>query len=160
MARLAGHADVDEIVRVTNAAYRVEDFFIDGDRTSHAEVRALMATPAHGFLVVPACDGGDGTRLAASVHVEQRGDRLYFAMLAVDPVRQGTGLGRVLLAGIERHARTAGCRALDIDVVDLRTELPAFYRRMGFVQTGVIAFNKRHTLKRPAKLLLMSKELP
>ena len=36
---------------------------------------------------------------------------------------------------IEAHFRAAGCVALDIDVVELREELPAFYARLGVRQS-------------------------
>ena len=34
--------DVDEIVRVINLAYRVEDFFVNGDRTNRPEIEAWI----------------------------------------------------------------------------------------------------------------------
>ncbi len=155
-ARLATAADVADIVRVTNAAYRVEDFFIDGDRTNAAEVSAKMAATDSSFLVI---DVPSGTGFAASVHVEIRGNRAYFGMLSVSPAHQKTGLGRVLIDAVDAHARAAGCIALDIDVVNLREELPAFYRTMGFTKTGTAPFLKGHRLKRPVHLILMSKSL-
>ena len=55
-------------------------------------------------------------------------------MLAVDPPHQGTGLASLLIRIIEDHCRRAGCTRLDLDIINLRTELPAFYARFGFVQ--------------------------
>lgn len=158
-ARAATSADLHEIVRVTNAAYRVEDFFIDGDRTDLGEVAAKMSGAHACFLVVDASEAGGTAGLAGSAYVEIRGDRGYFGMLSVDPAHQKTGVSRVLLDAIEAYCRTAGCVALDIDVVNLREELPAFYARMGFVATGTAPFNKGHALKQPAHLITMSKAL-
>ena len=155
-ARLATAADVAEIVRVTNAAYRVEDFFIDGDRTNVAEIADRIAAPHSCFLVI---DVPSGKGLAASVYVEIRGDRAYFGMLSVAPAHQKTGLARVLIDAVDARARAAGCIALDIDVVNLREELPAFHRTMGFSETGTAPFLKGHTLKQPVHLILMSKSL-
>lgn len=155
-ARPATTGDIPEIVRVTNAAYRVEDFFIDGDRTNAEEIGEKMTTPGTGFLVV---DAPSGSSLAASVCVEIRGDRAYFGMLAVSPSHQKQGLGRILIDAISAHARHNGCVALDIDVVNLREELPAFYKSMGFIEGGTAPFYKRHKLKQPVHLLLMSKTL-
>lgn len=153
-ARRAAVADVPEIVRVTNAAYRVEDFFIDGDRTAAAEVQAKLGSATGGFVVIDAPGGG----LAASVYVERRGTRTYFGMLSVDPAHQGTGLARRLIEAVEAHARAAGSVALDIDVVNLREELPAFYARLGFTPTGTAPFaNPRAT--RPAHLITMTRPI-
>ncbi|HUQ47725.1 MAG TPA: hypothetical protein VM053_05695 [Gemmatimonadaceae bacterium] len=44
--------DIPELVRIINLAYRVEDFFIDGDRTNEADVRSRLETPGACFIVV------------------------------------------------------------------------------------------------------------
>lgn len=154
--RVATEADIPELVRVINLAYRVEDFFIDGDRTDADDVRARMVRPGAEFLVV---DDRSTGGLAAAVHFEQRGERGYFGLLSVDPVAQRRGLGRRLVQACERRARDHGCRALDIDVVNLRLELPAFYAGLGFTAAGTAPFKDVHKLKRPAEMLLMSKAL-
>ncbi len=154
--RPATNADIPELVRVINAAYRVEDFFIDGDRTSAAELEVLMARPGGAFLTIPT---PDPPRLAAAVYVERRETGIYFAMLSVDPASQGMGHARRLIEAIERHARAEGCDALEIEVVNLREELPAFYDRMGFSATGLAPFPEGVKLKMPAHLILMRKDL-
>lgn len=153
--RLATPADVAEIVRVTNLAFRVEDFFIDGDRTDAADVAGRMARADGCFLVI---DAATPPALLASAHVEVRGERGYFAMLAVDPAQQKTGLARRMFTAIEAHCRAAGCRILDISVVNLRTELPPFYAKLGFEITGTAPLTT-HTLKRDAHFVLMSKAI-
>jgi len=154
--RAASVGDVSELVRVINLAYRVEDFFIDGDRTNDGDVRRRMAMPDAGFLVVDDTDPG---RLAAAVYMEIRGERGYFGMLSVDPAVQRRGLGRALVSSVEDHCRAAGCRFLDIEVVNLREELPPFYSRLGFLPTGEAAFHDPHKLRRPAHLVVMTKTL-
>ncbi len=154
--RVATGADVAEIVRVTNLAYRVEDFFIDGDRTNADEVAAKMSTPGSCFLVI---DVPSGNGLAASVYVELRGERAYFGMLSVAPAHQKKGLSRALINGVEEYARANGCNALEIDVVNVREELPAFYDLMGFKVTGTAPFSKGHTLKQDVHMILMSKAI-
>ena len=84
--RTAGLADAGAITAVINAAYQVERFFIDGDRTSEDEVRRYMAKGA--FLIAE-----EAGRPAGCVYTEQRGDRGYFGLLAVDPAQHGQGLG-------------------------------------------------------------------
>ena len=93
------------------------------------------------------------------MHVEVRGDRGYFGLLSVDPAHQGQGLGRVLVEAAEARCRAAGCRALDIDVVNLRTELPPFYAKFGFRPTGTTPFPAPSKLKQPVHLVVMSKPL-
>ncbi|MCA9764603.1 MAG: GNAT family N-acetyltransferase [Gemmatimonadetes bacterium] len=155
-ARRASHADVTEIVRVVNAAYRVEDFFIRGDRTSAEDVRARMARPGAEILVL---DDETPGRLAGLVYLERRPGALWFGMLSVDPVKQGRGIARRLIGAVEVQARAEGLARVEIDVVDLRTELPAFYARLGYVQVGERPFPDPHKLTRPARMLVFRKRL-
>jgi GNAT superfamily N-acetyltransferase len=115
-----------------------------------------MRRPASWFLAI---DDDEAAGLAGCVWMEVRGDRGYFGMLAVDPERQGRGLGRTLIAAVEAYCRTAGCRFLDISVVNLRTELPGFYSQFGFAPYGTAPFHDVDKLTRPAHLVLMTKPL-
>jgi len=153
-ARVAGHADVPALVTLINRAYRVEEFFVHGERTSAADARARMARPGGAFLVVE-----DEQGMAGAVFVQVAGDRGFFAMLAVDPDRQKQGIGRQLIAAAEEHCRAAGCRHLDLDIVNVREELPAFYARFGFAPYDTAAFHEPEKLKRAAHLILMTKAL-
>lgn len=154
--RLATPSDIPGLVHLINAAYRVEAFFIRGDRTSPAEVQALMEAPDAGFLVLDSPEAG---RPAGVVYVETHGTRGHFGLLAVDPGRQGEGLGRKLVAAAEAHCRRAGCGIVELEVFDVRLELPPFYASCGYVAEGVVAFAKPELLLRPAHLILMRKPL-
>lgn len=171
--RVATSDDVVELMRVINAAYRVEDFFVRADRTTNADILERMARPGAAFLVIDgqadrdaspeakAADAGPGSRdaFAGAVFVQVKDDRGFFAMLSVDPALQKGGYGRRLIAAVEEHCRAAGCRFLDIDVVNLRKELPAFYQRFGFAPYGTAVFHDPAKLTRPAYLVLMTKPL-
>jgi GNAT superfamily N-acetyltransferase len=150
--RTAGADDVPRIVSLLNAAFAMERDFIDKDRTSAPEVARYMTSGA--FLVAD----GDAGALASCMYLEQRGDRLYLGMLAVSPARQGRGLGRQMLAAAERHAASLGCRAIDIRIVDRRTELPPFYRGLGFVDNGTEPLVEPK-LTKPAHFIRMTKQV-
>jgi GNAT superfamily N-acetyltransferase len=156
IARIATADDVAALVLVINAAYRVEDFFVRGDRTSEEDVQARLAAPNGAFLVV---DAPGDHMLAGAVYVEIRGDRGHFAMLAVDPARQKQGIARTLVHAVEAHCLAAGCRYLDIDVVNLRRELPPFYDKLGFVPHGTAPFPDATKLRQAAHVVLMTKPL-
>ena len=148
--RTAGAADVSGIVALLNAAFAMERSFIDKDRTSTPEIERYMTTGT--FFVVD----GDAGGLESCMYLEQRGERLYLGMLAVNPSRQGRGLGKQMIVAAERHAVSLGCRTLDIRIVDLRTELPPFYRALGFVDNGTEPLNER-LLTKPAYFIRMTK---
>jgi len=153
--RYATAADIPEIVRVINAAFRVEDFFIHGNRTNEADVAARMAEP-HACILV--AEDGAGT-LTGAVVVDVHESRGHFAMLSVDPPAQGRGVSRLLLNAVEEHCRSADCSALDIEIVNLREELPAFYKMMGFVLADTAPFPDTSKLKRDAHMVRMTKKL-
>ena len=156
IARYATEQDVPELVRIINSAFRVEDFFVAGDRTNATDISARMADPATCFLVVDAPAAGV---LAAGVVVDVRDGRGHFAMLSVDPPFQGQGLARALVNAVEDHCRKAGCTALDIEVVNLREELPAFYEALGFAPLDRAPFPDKSKLRRDADLVRMTKRL-
>jgi N-acetylglutamate synthase-like GNAT family acetyltransferase len=151
--RWAEARDVAAIVRVINVAFRAaESFFIERDRISAETLRPMLETG--NFLLAE-----DAVGLAGCVLVELRAERAYFGLLAVDPGRQHSGLGRRLIDEAENHARAAGCRAMDIRIVSLRAELPPFYRRLGYVETGTAPFPEEIKSKLPCHFTLMSKPL-
>ncbi len=154
--RYATPSDIPELVRIINLAYRVEDFFIDGDRTNPVDVKSRMDAPGACFIVI---DSSNGRGLSAAVWVEVHEQRGHFAVLSVDPAFQGRGFARILIDAVEKHCRDAGCDSLDLEVVDLREELPPFYARFGFAQCGTAEFTDTGKLKRPAHLVLMTKSL-
>jgi len=97
----------------------------------------------------------------ACVYVELRGERGYFGMLAVDPSQQGKGLGRLMVDAAEDHCRERGCKFMDITVLSLRTELPPFYRKLGYVAAGTEPFQPVHSLRAGVEChcIVMSKTL-
>jgi len=148
--------DAPALVRLINAAYRVEQFFVQGDRVSEEYVAAHIGIPNADFLLI---DGSDEKSLAGAVYVEIRGARGYFGLLSVDPTVQKQGLGRTLVNAAETYCRAAGCSHLDIEVVNLRTELPAFYSKFGFTPFGTAPFPHPSRLRQQAHLVLMTKSL-
>ena len=149
-------ADVPELVRVINLAYIVEADMFHGTRTTDADVHDRLARPNAVFLVVPD-DAAD--RLLGSVYVETCAERGYFGMLAVDPACQGRGVGRALVRAAEDHCRAAGSVAMDLDVVDLRRELTAFYGSLGYVVVGETPYTHPEQAKLPVRLIRMTKPL-
>jgi GNAT superfamily N-acetyltransferase len=150
--RDATAADAEAIAGLVNRAFLVERFFVDGDRTSLAEISRLLET---GTFLLAEADG----RLVACVYVELRGERGYFGMLSVDPSRQGEGLGRLLVEAAEDRCRREGCRMMEFHVVDLRQELPPIYRRLGYVEVGTEPFPDTERAKIPARFVVMTKPL-
>jgi N-acetylglutamate synthase-like GNAT family acetyltransferase len=151
--RMAESEDAENIARLVNTAFRPERFFIDGDRTNPDKVRALLEKGK--FLLAE-----EAGTLAGCVYVELRGERGYFGLLAVDPARQRAGMGSRLIEAAEEYCRAASCLVMDLTMVNLRKELPGYYRRRGYAENGTLPFpDEQHPPKIPCHLVRMSKPL-
>jgi len=151
--RVATPADAEQITAVINAAFRIaEEFFVDGNRITLAEVQESFARGA--FLV--ACDDDV---VSGGVYVEPRGERAYLGLLSVDPARQQSGLGSRLMTAGEEYCRARGAQFMDIYIVNLRAELPAFYRQRGYVENGTTPFPPDVPTKQPCHFINMYKPL-
>jgi ribosomal protein S18 acetylase RimI-like enzyme len=138
-----------------NAAFTVETF-LEGTRTDFERLSAyfrkgevLLGEEASGQLI-------------GSIYTERRLPRGYLGMLAIDPAHQRAGHGRTLMAAGEEHLRGKGCVAVDISVIEWRTELPPIYRKLGYVETTIEDFQPSQKLKPgipPCRIIVMSKPL-
>lgn len=139
--RLAGGSDSDRLIPLINIAFSIAEPFMTGPRTDPERLAAVMAK---GEILLAGDEAGS---LAASIYTEVRGERGYLGMLAVDPARQGGGIGRRMMEAAEDHLRARGCVAVDLTVLSLRPELPPFYRKLGYVETGTEEFCYPHPIK-------------
>jgi len=150
--RTADTDDIPALVRLISAAFAVEQFVFEGNRVNAQETQSFMATGR--FLIAE-----DASGFAGCIYLEIRKDRGYLGLLAVDPPRQGTGLGRKLVVAAEDYFRAAGCCAIDLRVISQRKPLPPFYRRLGYAETGTAPFAPSLQPKVPGHYILMSKSL-
>jgi predicted N-acetyltransferase YhbS len=151
--RIADSADDEKITAVINAAFMIaEGFFVDGNRISLEEVQQHRVSGA--FLVAEDDEG-----ISGCVYLEPRGERAYLGLLSVDPAVQHGGLGSRLMEAGENYCRERGARFMDIYIVNLRAELPAFYARRGYVEDGTTPFPPDVPTKQPCHFINMTKVL-
>jgi ribosomal protein S18 acetylase RimI-like enzyme len=150
--RQAASSDIPQVVDLINRAFAVERFFKSGDRIDSNQVRQMMEQGT--FLLLT-----DEDDLLACVFLKLTGDRGYIGTLSVDPARQRSGLGTRIMREAEEYCRSAGCKAVDIRMVNLRTELPAIYRKFGFVETGTQSAEIIKNATQAIHFITMSKSL-
>jgi|SRR5215813_1039695 len=149
--RGASENEAETIARIINAAFEIEREFREGERTSAAEVRKLMASET--FLVAEQMG-----KLVAVVEVRVRGAKGYFGMLAVDVSARRAGLGRALVEAAEDHCRRAGCTLMTMSTGEDRTELIPYYERMGYRVTSIEP-SASAAFKRQIRIVKMEKPL-
>lgn len=153
--RPANDEDVSALTALINAAFVVEQIVFDGDRIDDLGVRVYMSSGS--FLVA---EGGDSRTPWGCVYVEHRGDVSYLGLLSVQPKRQGTGLGRRLVAAAEEFARSAGSRTMELRVISARGgQLLPFYQRLGYAIVRNEPFPANLAAKVESHYILMSKQL-
>ncbi len=136
--------DSDAIVALVNSAYRgdssragwtTEADLLGGQRTDHAGIEEIIADSESVLLLARVEE-----QISACVQLEKTGDEVcYLGMLTVRPDLQAGGIGRLLLAAAERHAQVHWhSRVAEMTVIDVRSELIAWYERRGYRSTGEI----------------------
>lgn len=142
----AQHPDLGEIVALVNSAYRgdssragwtTEADLLDGQRVDLGMLRDALDAGE----VILCLREGAGRPILACVTLKPDGDRVspdvwYLGMLTVAPGLQGGGIGKALLASAENFARERGARRMWMSVIQVRSELIAWYERRGYRKTG------------------------
>ena len=91
------------------------------------------------FFLVGEVDG----EVAAVVMAGYEGHRGWVNYLAVEPRLQGKGLGRQMMAEVERMLRSAGCPKVALQIRRSNLDLVRFYRGLGYSEDDVISMGKR-----------------
>ena len=139
---LATEAHTPALAQFVNSAYRGESSrkgwtteadYLDGQRTSAAQLNETLRTPGQEILVMSADDAWLGC-----VFLEMRptSGTGYLGMLTVNPEIQAKGIGSQLLAAAEKHLGAKGARRIELQVIHLRDSLMAWYERRGYRRTG------------------------
>ncbi|MES2095679.1 MAG: GNAT family N-acetyltransferase [Pseudomonadota bacterium] len=140
--RIATHDDLATLQPLIQRAYRGDSAragwtheadLLDGERTSHAELAALIDDPDERLLVA-----FDGDAMIGCVRAANLGNGLaYLGLLCVDPLLQAGGYGKQIIAAAEDIARTDfGAGRIEMTVIEKRAELIAYYERRGYVRTS------------------------
>ena len=151
--RKADDGDVELLTVLINRAYEpVESFLYDGPHVTEGEIRQKLHRDA--FLMVI----GRESETRGAIYVQCREDIGYFGLLAVAPEHQGNGVGQSLVGAAELFCQNAGCRTLEIEVVNHRRSLISYYAKYGYAVTGERPFNF-DMLRVPSHFLILRKAL-
>jgi len=128
MIRPADSADVPALERIVRASYSkyIERIGkppgpMGDDYAAHVRAHAVWVT---------------GEPVAGLIVLLPEADHLLLDNIAVDPARQGEGVGRALLAFADAEARRRGYSELRLYTHQMMVENIALYARIGWEETG------------------------
>jgi ribosomal protein S18 acetylase RimI-like enzyme len=161
--RIATIGDAAALTALINLAFKKESFFKKGDRIDEPQVVEKFSTGE--FYVIEreseiiGCVYIEVAREGES-HLIAKGEGAgYIGMLAVDPARQGSGIGKQLMAFAEAELQRRGCTRIQLRIVNLRTELLEFYGRQGYRETGTTPYPFPNKLTMPVHFIDMEKQV-
>jgi len=82
-------------------------------------------------------------RIIATVMGGYEGHRGWINYLAVDPVYQANGYGRLIMETVERRIRSKGCPKINLQVRATNKAVIQFYRSLGYTDDHVVGLGKR-----------------
>ena len=152
--RVAAKDDAEAITTLINVAFRgAEEFFIDDDRIDLESVQKLISDTGE-FLLAE-----ESGRLIGCVSIEPREEGTYLGLLSVDPTIQQSGIGSRLVTFAEQRCRERRSKFIEIYIVNVRLDLPNFYKKRGWVETGTLPFPPELQTKIPCHFITMRKIL-
>lgn len=133
--------DIPALNILINSAYRGESSkkgwtteanLLEGKRTTEEELTETILDSKNTILKFTEND-----LIIGCVLLVEKEDKLYLGMLTVSPELQNSGIGKKLLHQAEIHAKELGLPKIIMTVISVREELVAWYKRNGYVDTGV-----------------------
>lgn len=124
--RCARKGELLALVATINRAFVREEWLIPGPRIGFCELVLEVARAGTTLLVVEQ----DG-EIAGVVRVRTAGPIAELGLLAVEPARQGRGIGALLTGAAERAAAAAGCDEIEL-LCGRELGMDAYYAGLGY----------------------------
>ncbi len=141
MITKASFADVSSLNKLINSAYRGESSkkgwtteanILEGKRTTEDELIEIIQDQKNTILKY-----SKNNEIIGCVLLEEKMNELYIGMLTVSPELQNSGIGKKLMQQAEIYAADLSLSKIVMTVISVREELISWYKRNGFVDTGL-----------------------
>lgn len=134
--------DIPNLLPLINSAYRgeasrrgwtTEADIIDGDvRIAAKDLQEALEIPGAVMLKI----NSNKHEPAGCVYLKPVQGGMYLGMLSVWPYLQAGGIGKKLMEAAEQYASANGYDKIVMQVINVREELIAWYKRQGYNITG------------------------
>ncbi len=141
MITQASAEDISSLNKLINSAYRGESSkkgwtteanILDGSRTTENELKEIIENNKNTILKYT-----EGNKIIGCVLLVEKERELYLGMLTVSPELQNSGIGKKLMQQAEVVALELELSKIVMTVISVREELISWYKRKGYVDTGV-----------------------
>lgn len=133
----ADFADWEGLLGLVRRAFAYMEGRVDPPSSLARMDAAALAAKAGAEVLLLAHDAGGV--LVGCLFADDRGEVLYIGKLAVEPARQGAGIGTTLMAAAEALARARGIPVMELQTRVELTGNHAAFARMGFEKVGETA---------------------
>lgn len=147
--QLATVEDSSTIVQLLNEAYRgeqstkgwtTEAHLIAGNQRTNLQQLQTVLTQVNSLFLKYT---NNNAELVGCVNLQITKEGIYLGMFSVHPLIQNEGIGKQLLQAAEEFAKAKNIQRIYMTVIDVRTELIAWYERKGYTNTNKkIAFKE------------------
>ena len=135
--------DIQALVALLNSAYRGESakqgwtneaHLIEGDtRIDEVSLKQNMQQDGSVFLKYTSED----KEIIGCVNLQKMDKAIYLGLFSVSPFLQNKGIGKQILLAAEEYAQLLKCSSIYMTVITARTELITWYKRYGYIDTGI-----------------------
>lgn len=161
--QLATEEHTQALFELINDAYKVENGDSGVAFKKEGEFRFSDTDEVFGFIksenMTVAIDEESGEVVGCiytpTISYEDGLPRLYFGPFA----SKRRGVGKILLEEAERIAKIRGCVSIDINVINVRTDVLPWYLKNGYVVIGEKPYPKPDSCTRNVHFLMMRKVL-
>lgn len=139
--RAATDSDADAICAIWNPVIRDSEITFNAIQKTPADIVAMVADKAamgHAMLVAEGPNGLDGFATYSQFRNGIGYARTMEHTVVLAPVARGRGVGRVLMAAIEDHARAGGAHSIFAGISSGNPAGVAFHERLGYIHAATL----------------------
>ena len=135
--------DIPAFVALLNSAYRGESskqgwtnevHLIEGNvRIDEVSMKLNWQQNENVFLKYTNKD----KEIIGCVNLQKMDNAIYLGLFSVSPLVQNKGIGKQILVAAEEYAKQLKCSSINMTVISARTELIDWYKRNGYIDTGI-----------------------
>ncbi|CAO3621215.1 unnamed protein product [Cunninghamella blakesleeana] len=132
-----------QIQKVVNAAYRAEGGWttekdlVQGERATTEDIEKCIQDEINIMLLAIEKKGDQEERVVGTIQIQHDNkEEAELGLFSVEPTLQSKGIGGKLVRAAFEEMKERGYKRAVMHVIEVRTEILAWYKKLGFEPTG------------------------